>query len=150
MSTIVSLYQRLKNLDTDKVIQTSLEQTKDALADLNIEQMHHGLNSDGEKIGEYRSEAYAEEKERMNPLPGFGIPDLKLTGAFYRATKVVIGGDNITIDSDDEKSAELQEKYGKEIFGLSGVYKREYLKENLGPVFRKSITDVIGLKFGGL
>lgn len=150
MQTITSLYQKLQTLDTDQIIQQSMEQTKDVLADLNVEQMNKGLNAKGEKIGEYRSEAYAEMKHSMNPLPGFGIPDLRLTGAFYRGTSVSISGQKVIIDSSDEKSADLQEKYGEEIFGLSGVYKREYLNESLGPIFRKSITSVIGLKFGGL
>lgn len=109
--------------------------------------MHKGLNADGEPIGKYQNETYAEMKHSMNPQPGFGVPDLKLAGAFYRATSVTVGGQSIKIDSSDSKSAELQAKYGKEIFGLNGVYKREYLNESLGPVFRQSITSIIGLKF---
>ena len=109
--------------------------------------MHKGLNADGDPIGQYQSEIYAEMKHSMNPLPGFGVPDLKLTGAFYRATSVSVGSQTLKIDSSDSKSTELQAKYGKEIFGLNGVYKREYLNESLGPVFRSSITSIIGLKF---
>jgi hypothetical protein len=149
MQTIKTLYQKLEALDTDQVIVNSLEQTKEEIANLNVEQMNKGFNSKGEKIGAYRNELYAEEKHRMNPLPGFGVPDLRLTGAFYGGTTVKVSGQTLMIDSSDSKSIELQEKYGKEIFGLSGVYKREYLNESLGPVFRKSITSIIGLKFSG-
>lgn len=145
--TITSLYQKVQSLDTNQIITNSLEQTKEAIANLNVEQMHKGLNANGEPIGAYRNEVYAEIKHRLNPLPGFGVPDLKLTGAFYQATSASISGDRIITDSGDSKSAKLQAKYGKQIFGLSGVYKREYLNESLGPTFRKSITSVIGLKF---
>jgi hypothetical protein len=109
--------------------------------------MHKGLNAHGEPLGQYQNEVYAEMKHSMNPLPGFGVPDLRLTGAFYRATSVTVSGQSVITNSSDSKSAELQAKYGKEIFGLNGVYKREYLNESLGPVFRSSITSIIGLKF---
>jgi hypothetical protein len=147
--TIISLYQKVQTLEaqTDQLITSSLEQTKEQLANLNVEQMHKGLNAQGEPIGQYRNEVYAEMKHSMNPQPGFGVPDLRLTGAFYRATSVSVNSQSIVIDSSDSKSADLQAKYGKEIFGLNGVYKREYLNESLGPVFRQSITSITGLKF---
>jgi hypothetical protein len=146
VTTIKGLYNRINNLDTNKVIVDSLEATKDSIADFNAEQLHHGLRSDGEEIGpDYASDAYAAMKNRMNPLPGAGVPDLYATGSFVQNIKVDVGSDKITTESSDDKSPMLQKKY-KKIFGLSKPYKREYLNESLRPTFKKNMEKATGLK----
>lgn len=148
MATIKALLDRFQNLDAGSIAVDATVETADQLADLNTEQMHKGFNAEGDPIGEYRSEIYAEEKHRMNPLPGFGRVDLRLTGAFYEGMYVRIEGDTIIEGSTDEKEEALQKKYGKIIFGLSAPFKREYLNEFLRPAFARRMQEAIGLKFG--
>lgn len=144
MATIRGLYNRMKALDTDQVIEQSVAETADSYANLNAEQMHKGINSQGEQIGQYKSEAYAEMKNIQNPLPGFGVVDLRLTGDFYAGIKTTVSGEKVTTESSDPKNDQLVEKYGP-VFGLSDRYRREYLNEGLRPVFKGKILAQTGL-----
>jgi hypothetical protein len=60
---------------------------------------------------------------------------------------IKISGQNVFYSASAPFGSEVEQKFTDKIYGLGGVYKQEYLKESLGPVFRKSITTVIGLKF---
>jgi hypothetical protein len=104
-----------------------------------------GLNALGEQIGKYRNPAYARRKNAMNPLPGFGIPDLKLSGAFHRQVYAETRGDKVILDSTDPKTQKLVDKYGEEIFGLNKVSKIEFIKESLRPKFLSVIRKALQL-----
>lgn len=146
MGTINNLRRKFESLDTDTVVRRSLENTTEQLANTQAEQMMRGLDANGNPIGQYRSPVYAEVKNRMNPLPGFGVPDLKLTGAFYRGITAKVSGELVITDSTDPKSADLQKKYGKEVFGLDGQYKGEFIREALRPEFGALMEQATGLK----
>ena len=115
------------------------------LADRQRDQMLEGKNKKGARIGRYRSGAYARMKEVMNPLPGFGVPDLRLTGEFFKQIYVDIRDNTVIVDSTDEKTQSLVNKYGEEIFGLSKNTKSEFIKKDLRPVFMKKISEATGL-----
>lgn len=144
MSTISHLKGRFQLLDIQKISRESIEETKDVIVDLNLEQLHKGYRSDGTRLPNYKNSAYAEFKHQKNPLPGFGIPDLKLTGAFYQGWKIELSGEKITITSTDEKTDKLFNRFASKqanIFGLSLPYKREYLNESLRKTFIKNIKS---------
>lgn len=146
MGTINNLRRKFEALDIDKVARKSMENTTEEMANIQAEQMMHGFNSFGNKIGQYKLEPYAEKKNRMNPLPGFGVPDLKLTGAFYRGINVKISGEMVITDSSNIKSEGLQKRYGPEIYGLDEQYKGEFLREALQPEFGSLMEQETGLK----
>jgi hypothetical protein len=148
MATIAGMIRKFESLDAYSIAAEAADETKDNFVSLNAEQMHKGLDSEGEKIGEYRSELYAEQKHRINPLPGFGFVDLRLTGAFYEGMYMRVEGDSLLEGSEDEKAEGLEEKYGKAIFGLSAPFSREYINEFLRPVFVRRMEDATGIKFG--
>lgn len=54
---------------------------------------------------------------------------LKDTGDFHRGIFVKKQGENLIIDSTDEKSAKLQEKYGENIFGFTAENKTTLKKQ---------------------
>jgi hypothetical protein len=146
MARLLELRNRLKQMDTDKIAADSITNTKEALLNANTEQLHHGLGKDGDTLRPYRSPFYAEMKHRMNPLPGIGNPDLRLTGDFYRGFYLEVQGDKIEIDSRDEKSSMLKKKYGEEvIFGLSEKWRNEYIKESLNKEFMNQMHKATGL-----
>ncbi|MDP4151194.1 MAG: hypothetical protein Q8943_17440 [Bacteroidota bacterium] len=144
MSTIRGMLEKFRSLDTDLLVEQSVSETTDQYANLNTEQLHQGLNADGEQIGQYRNELYATMKHEMNPLPGFGVPDLRLTGAFYAGIRSVIQGDAVVTESTDEKNTALVEKYGH-LFGLSDKFRQEYVNGSLRPRFRQKVRDVTGV-----
>lgn len=147
MLTISSLSEKFKTLNTDKVIDESLNETKDEFKAINKSQLKAGKTNTGENVApKYRRKKYALAKNQMNPLPGLGNPDLFLTGAFYEGIGVEVGKDVFDIISKDEKGPELENKY-KDIFGLGNNFKKKYLDEDLGPTVQKKISTFTGLKF---
>lgn len=90
--------------------------------DLNTSQLLSGIDSKGKKLKTYRNKEYAAFKDNINPLPGFGTPDLKLTGSFqanmYLQFKASVGWP-VSFYSTDSKTQKLVDQYGKSIFGLT-------------------------------
>jgi hypothetical protein len=143
--TILGLRNKIQNVNVDKVIQESMEEVAPLITDRQKGQMIEGTNKKGAKIGRYRNAAYAQKKNQMNPIPGFGIPDLLLTGAFYKGIYTEIRGSRVIIDSTDEKTPKLARQYGEEIFGLDKSSKVELVREDLRPVFMREIKKATGL-----
>jgi hypothetical protein len=147
MGTILGMYNKFETLETEVISVEAVTETKEQIADLNIEQMSEGQDADGAKIGQYRNEEYAAMKFAMNPKAGFGNVDLKLTGAFVGGYYINVEADKIVEGSRDSKSAALEAKYGH-IFGLNTSFRVEYIKKWLRPYFNALITERTGLKFG--
>ena len=109
----------MESFDVRKAVM-SIVDSKDFLmevTDLNRDQWEQGLNSKGEKIGEYESDDYAAMKYSENSRAGRGYVDLMLTHALERAMYARVSGDTIEIDSEDWKSEFLQERYVKKFTG---------------------------------
>ena len=136
----------------------AIEKNKGAMVLLNLDQLYHGLNTEGEHFQEYavykmdEEYTYAEYKHELNHKPGEGNPDLKLTGEFYKAMFARLEGDDIIMDSTDEKSEWLQYHYspedneGSTIFGLLPKNKETFITVCAFPDFSKVFTNYTGLK----
>ena len=142
MATVNQLRSKLTALNVKDVSFHSVEETKEVIAEVQKEQMFQGLNAKGKKIGRYRSNKYARAKNEMNPLPGLGIPDLKLTGAFYAKVETEVTQEAFRSFSTDEKNDELTSKYDP--FGLNKESKSEYAGK-LRPVFIKNVKEELRL-----
>lgn len=147
MPSITTLTERFRRMDTDKLIDESLNETTSDFDNIQRDQLLSGKANTGKEIEPlYRRRKYADAKHDMNPLPGYGIPDLKLTGSFHRGIDVKAGRESFNIISTDKKAIELEQKYS-DIFGLGGKFKSEYIKEKLAPALKKKISKFTGLKF---
>ncbi len=145
--SITSLASKFRKIDTQKVIDDCLHETTADFENIQRDQLLSGKANTGKEIApRYRRRKYADAKHDMNPLPGYGIPDLKLTGSFHRGIDVKAGRESFNIISTDKKAIELEQKYS-DIFGLGGKFKSEYIKENLAPALKKKISKFTGLKF---
>lgn len=144
MATLLQLYNRIQRVKEDEVIEETMDQSSPVITEKQREQMLTGVNSEGKKIGKYRSPAYARKKNAMNPLPGLGVPDLRLTGQFYKGIYTEIRGDKIITDSTDEKTQDLADKYGENIFGLNKDKKAEAV-EKIKPVLVQNMKNAMGL-----
>ena len=147
MSTISSLLQKFQSLDTDEIINESFVATTSQFEDTQRLQLMAGKTKTGDPISpSYMSPKYAAAKNEMNSLPGLGVPDLNLTGAFHEEIDMEVGNDSLDIISKDSKGPELEDKY-KDIFGLGTNFKTDYL-EILSPVINEKISNFTGLPFG--
>lgn len=145
MTTIGDIKRRFKALDINDQAQQAIDDTREPLIEKQKGQLLQGLNAKGNKIGKYRNNKYARVKNQMNPLPGLGTPDLKLTGAFHKGLFVDVRTDTYVIESGDEKNDDLQDKYGTEILGLNKESRVEYVKEDLRPRFLKNVRKKLRL-----
>lgn len=146
MATIKGLLRRVKNFDTDKAIDNSFEVTTTDFAVLNKQQMYAGFDKSGEKFTKkYAAGSYAKKKNKMNPLPGYGTPDLFLSGEFQKQIKVDYSKGILTSMSSVEYAKYVEPVYRP--YGLGGKLKKEFIKEKLQPALKKEISAGIGLSF---
>ena len=126
-----------RNLKTS--IRDAFLQTQEDYVELNLDQMLHGITSDGFVIGLYENEAYAIEKHIRNPLAGYGIVDLRDEGNFYAATYMSLNGNIISIQSADPKDPQLEKKYSTKIWGLTYENRRKYIQVYYAPNLIKKL-----------
>ncbi len=132
MSTVLQTINALESLNIKEMAISAIEKNLQDMVTLNQAQLYEGKATSGKRFRRYAGRQYADVKNQMNPRPGLGNPDLYLTGNFYRAIFAELEGDNIIMDSTDEKSGLLQSKYdgnspgqlsadgeGSNIFGLT-------------------------------
>lgn len=141
MGTILNLLKKVEAIDTDRICIDAITEVIDVIPVKNRERMNEGIRADGTVMPNY---SYISQKV-------YGYPNepikLKATGAFQGAIKTIISGSTITTDSTDYKSEMLQNRYGKEIFGLDKTTKQEFVSESLRPAFKNKMESSIGLKF---
>lgn len=142
MLTIKGLYNRVKELNIDEVIDKAFDGTTEDLAEINSQRMLDGVKSDGSVMPDYSYRSVVVFGKEPGPII------LKDTGAFQQSIIVKRNGNIITTKSTDSKNDLLVNEYGEEIFGTGGNYKKEYLKESLRPALNKEIKAITGLKFG--
>jgi hypothetical protein len=128
MNALDFLIQKLQTLPLEVAGMDAVEELLPLAADLNTQQLQHGLRADGTTISpEYQNPGYASLKASMNPLAGAGIPDLSFTGAFYSNIEARTTPRGFMLVSMDVKTGTLVAKYGESIIGLSKDSIREYL-----------------------
>lgn len=129
MATLREMGRRIKSVNLLGNIPKFILAEKEYALDLNKNQLQQGKTSDGDSgvnLRGYKSFEYATYKNSINSQPDFGIPDLKLSGDFYRGFKLEADIRTFTIYSDDSKSTELENKYTIMIFGLNGKNKQRF------------------------
>lgn len=117
------------------IIQTSYE--IDALV---AKQLQAGVDGTGRKIApEYASKYYAAKKNKANSAPGLGVPDLFVTGAYYKGIGVTIGDGTYNTESNvPYADAPSITQYGDKLLSMTEDSKMEYL-----PTLRAAIVDRI-------
>jgi hypothetical protein len=144
MATIEDVTKSWASLNfIDEVLSTMSDMSRE-LADQNRLQLKKGQTAKGGKFNEYASDTYASMKNRMNPLPGFGNPDLFLTGKFASEIRLIVSLSEGDMGSTDTKESKLESMYGADnIFGLND--------ESLGEVkndFANKLVDNIKANIG--
>lgn len=133
MAGINKLIKNLTAVDFEQAISDALHDNAPALVKEQQDQMLHGENALGEKIGKYKNKYYRRKKFDMNPLAGYGNVDLKLKGEFQRNTKVFFFSRSFFFNSTDAKRDKLVGSYGEEIFGLNKKYTKQTSKDIVAP-----------------
>jgi hypothetical protein len=119
------------------IVADVMEQHPDEIVEYNREQMMDGIDSDGLMFKAYRDQEYADYKHVLNPRPGKGIADFRLTREFHSKMFLRITGRKFEMDSTDDKRDKLvQMAVSKtKIFGLT--------EENRHRVWREVLRDPV-------
>jgi hypothetical protein len=150
MSTIDELYADFAQLNLREKLPELVLQTSTEITGFIIEQKAKGELSTGEKITpSYKDPAYAKAKYwKYNPLPGYGTPDGRLTGAFDAGLSVTIRGDEYDVESNVPYAQdESLLQYGDNFIRLNDQNMTTYCEDTLAPVIQDYITAVTGLIF---
>lgn len=149
MSTVREMIRRLDDLNLDEVVHESLGETADDLLEANKEQMYAGSTNEDQPISPaYKDPYYARKKNQMNAAPGLGVPDLKLTGAFYDGTQAEVNEDAITLTSNVEYAKYLEARYGADkIWGLTRENLETYTFGPFMGILKEKIEGQTGLTF---
>jgi hypothetical protein len=145
MAHLGQLIQRFEGVDTRQVIQEAFDESAESYADLNASQMFSGVDKDGELITPgYKPLTIEIKKLKGQPVDRVTLRD---TGSFYKGIYARLDGTQIYVDSKDEKSKELQFKYGEFIFGLTTDNTREFVFGPFWSVLKQKLNDRLQLSF---
>lgn len=148
MTTISQLTKRLESLNLRAQVPVIIDNTKSEIVVSVKEQLHSGIDGTGKSIQpKYRSNSYAYRKQQINPKPGFGVPDLKITGKFYNSISVLVDNTSFTINSSDTKAPKLETKYGEDILRMSPTSVTNYAQGKFFQELKKYIIGKTGLQF---
>jgi len=141
MRTIEQALQAAQKLDLPFLIESTLMDQSRQYVKLQRDQLRHGLNSEGKRIGTYLNEQYADMKHELNPLAGYGNVDLILEGGFSGDLFLDVRQTSFLVESGDEKSQSLQEKYDEngKVLGLEDERKEEFV-EYVRPIFVEAVA----------
>ena len=120
MTTIFQIANKIKSINLDLLMEDAIRANEDNINKLNREQLEKGINSEGQKITpKYKSDVYAKRKQKLNSLPSFGTPDLKITGNLHDEIGVIVEGRDVFINSFDPKVKFKSIKQYDNLFGLT-------------------------------
>lgn len=144
---LTELLKSFQSLNMEQATVKAIEATEGDMIKRNQLQLNiFGMDSKGNTLKPYFDREYATYKYEINPLPGFGIPDLELSGQFYSGFYATVKGTKIEFGSTDSKTGKLTKQYGKNIFGLTTDNVDEYATETLRPKVVEYVEKITGLK----
>jgi hypothetical protein len=142
MRTILSLLSSTVKMNPLSLILLSMEATTPEAVSVQRAQLISGLRSDDKNIFNVKTGSdeyapgYAKKKGKRKPI------DLYDTGDFNRGVFADPRPEGILLDSGDNKSTMLQQKYGKGIFGFGTGALVDY-KDAVNPVLKQLTEDAL-------
>jgi hypothetical protein len=145
--TIAEMMRRFQSVDLRNEVPKIIERTAPVIEQMIQEQLNDGVDNSGSKLPQYKSLKYAQKKYKLNKKPGFGNPDLNLTGSHYKGLRVKVRKTEFDIDSADSKSDKLENQYGEGIHGLTDKNKQIYIDGVFFNGIKEYIEGKTGVKF---
>jgi hypothetical protein len=156
MVTVLGLYNKIKQLNTDKICEETISETLPGLLALNKEQLLEGKTSKGKDMPSYLSDpyfkslksakAYSDWKDKITPNPKRkpGISNLFIVGTFHDSIEATLKGVKIGYEA-TFRGPEIESK-NPDIYGLNDEKKAVYKDQYTAPTFKKKIEAATGLK----
>ncbi len=145
--TLHEANRRLKGFDILQEVEDAVAETSGDIITLNQGQMSIGKRADSTDITPTYSDLTIMLKDEKGQESRWVT--LRDTGSFWSDMFVDVGNSSYEVGSADAKTAKLEKKYGKKIFGLSKESKsEEYIPIYLLPAIQSRVTKKLGFKFG--
>lgn len=152
MATIKSFKNRLANLDVVAAVGKSMEATTVPLVEINREQMLEGKRRDGRDItpsyledpffkSREAAQRYSDWKDDITPHPKRkkGVPNLFIVGTYHNSIEALIRGEVVQFNASFVDAADIERKFGHEIYGLNAEKRVGYLRDFLRPELLKNV-----------
>jgi hypothetical protein len=136
MSTASVILKKLQAVDVTLSAQSAIEETASEATKEQRQQLSQGMKSDGTFLPDYSFRSVFQFNKPPGPIRLYD------TGDFYRGIFLDVRGDIFNIESYDPKNQMLQDRYGKDIFGLTQESKEQWI-QSLRPVFFKFINQYL-------
>lgn len=138
--TPMELRDKFAAISLEDEIEGAIIQTSYEIDALVANQLQAGIDGSGNKIAPtYASPYYAAKKNRMNAAPGIGVPDLFVTGAYYKGIGVTIGDGTYNTESNvPYADAPSITQYGDKLLSMTEDSKIQYL-----PILRAAMVSRI-------
>ena len=143
--TIAEACRRMQRVvdGLDDAIDTILNNVEPDIVKMQTDRLQQGIFVSGNPIyPDYKPYTVAEKLRKEQDAEHVTLRD---TGAFYNAIYAARIGDEVIIESGDEKNDELVEKYGEGIFGLTKEDKPD-IKEKTTDGLVEYVKDITGFE----
>lgn len=148
MASVDEIIKVLKTIDVRESCIEAAVLTKDKIPPLIKGQLTQGKSGTGRKITPlYKNASYARKKYRMNPVPGYGVPDLYLSGGYYDTLDAKVDPEGITVESDKPYARYVDENYSGEVTKMARDSKEVFIEESYSPALADVIEKQTGLNF---
>lgn len=145
MATVNQMLGKFKALNIENEAAQVLEDTEQELLTFNRNQLFRGEGADGKKLPRYPNGKYAEYKNALNPLPGLGVPDYKVSGDLYNQMAIDFKAGKLAIFSTVSYVGKVVAR-GGDPFGLQPSSKAAYVRINFNPRFVRNISSKTGTR----
>lgn len=160
--TLHEVQRRLKGFDIITEVADSVDETKEAMIELNRKQLLRGLDNDGEYLSPKYSEdpyfkskesaaRYAAWKKRIEPEKTDrpeDVPNLYIIGTFHSSMRISVNSTDIEFSNSASFAGGVESKFSN-IYGLNAESKSEtYIPDYLLPSVKNRVTKKLGFKFG--
>jgi hypothetical protein len=142
-----AIEERWKSINLQDQVAEIASDNENAIAEYNRKQLYEqGEKADGSKLKKYRNPKYARVKHELNPKPGLGNPDFKVTGEFLKSIFADVRGHSLILDAADYKVEFLINRDGEDIFGLQDENKLLVWSKVLRAPLLYRISAITGAK----
>lgn len=159
MSTILTVANRIMQLNLEKEVPAIIDRTKEEILAKNREQLLEGRKKDGTELTpSYLNDPYFKTREAAQRYSNWkdkitpnnkrrsGTPNLFIIGSFHNSIKIEVKGDVFDIYSTYPEAGDIENKYTEQIYGLNKENKTAYIAETFFPRLKTYIESTTKLK----
>jgi len=156
MVTAKALLEKYKRIDVESVAEQSVDNTKEEMLALNLEQMMEGKTRTGEDItpsylddpffkSRESAQRYSDWKDKITPNPKRkkGTPNYYINGTYHDSIEIQINGDSIDFASSYQGAANIEKKTQGKLYGLNAEKRVPYIDNYLRKEMMNNLRRII-------